>query len=540
MALSFIGRSPRRSPSWAKAGWAFSLFLTGFFPATILCETKPAPNDRHVVVVVWDGMRPDSVTERDTPTLWKLAREGVTFRQHHSVYPTATNVNGAAIATGVYPNRNSLLANREYRPQIDPRNAFENGDAPIIKKGDEVTGGKYLAAPTIAEMVRGAGRPTAIAGTKSVAVLHDRHAEWTTAVSKDSLTKFAAAPMPASLRDETVRLLGPFLIESGQTSDQRNTYATRALTEILWRDVLPAFSLLWLSDPDITQHEYAPGSELSVSAVRSSDRNLALVLEALAKRNAREKTDVLVVSDHGFSTIERGIDFPAELREAGFDATAAFEATPKAGQIMVVGNGGTILFYVIGHDREVTSRLIEWLQRSDFAGVVFAREKFEGTFPLDFVRANTADAPDVIVAMRWNPKPNRFGVPGQIITDAKRGAGKGSHATLSEFDVHNTLIASGPDFRRGMTSDVPSANIDIAPTVLRLLGVNAPQKFDGRVLTEAMNVRSTKLEAMTKTLEATRKFPSGEWRQHLRISLVGETLYIDEGNGAFEGTAKKP
>ena len=66
-------------------------------------------------------MRPDFVTERNAPTLWKLAREGVTFRRHHSVYPTATNVNGAALATGAYPNRNGLLANREYRPRIDPQ-----------------------------------------------------------------------------------------------------------------------------------------------------------------------------------------------------------------------------------------------------------------------------------------------------------------------------------------------------------------------------------------------------------------------------------
>lgn len=506
-----------------------------------LSEQEPAPTDRHVVVVVWDGMRPDSVTERDTPALWKLARDGVTFRQHHSVYPTATNVNGAAIATGVYPNRNSLLANREYRPQINPRTAFENCEPSIIKKGDEVTGGKYLGAPTIAEMVHAAGRRTAIAGTKSVAFLYDRHAEWTTAASKDSFTKFAAAPMPPSLRDEAVRLLGPFLTESGQTSDQRNTYATRALTEILWRDGLPAFSLLWLSDPDITQHEYAPGSEVSVAAVHSSDRNLALVLDALAKKNARETTDILVVSDHGFSTIGRGIDFPAELRKAGFDATEALEEKPKAGQIMVVGNGGTILFYVIEHDRAVTARLVEWLQRSDFAGVVFARDKLEGTFPLDFVRANTGDAPDVMVALRWNAKPNRFGVPGQIITDSARGAGKGSHATLSEFDVHNTLIAAGPDFRRGVTSDVPSANIDIAPTVLRLLGLDSPpQKFDGRVLAEAMNGRFTKPEALNKILEANRKFPSGEWKQHLRISLVGETVYIDEGNGAFSPSSSSP
>ena len=150
-------------------GWTTIIFLlfASLLPAPILCETKSAPNDRHVVVVVWDGMRPDFVSERNTPTLWKLAREGVTFRHHHSVYPTATNVNGAAIATGVYPNRNGLLANREYRPRIDPRRAFENGEPEVIKKGDETSGGKYLALPTIAEIVRAAGWGTAIVGTKS-------------------------------------------------------------------------------------------------------------------------------------------------------------------------------------------------------------------------------------------------------------------------------------------------------------------------------------------------------------------------------------
>jgi arylsulfatase A-like enzyme len=511
-------------------------FLACCLTALAHAEKETAPGERHVVVVVWDGMRPDFVTERNTPALWKLAREGVTFQQHHSVYPSATNVNGAAMATGVYPNRSSLLANREFRPAIDPRKPFENAELPVIKKADEVTGGKYIATPTIAEIVRGAGRRTAVVGTKAVAFLHDRHAEWTSGSSKD-FVKFAAAPMPPALGDETVRLLGPFPIQKGDTGDQRNTYATRALTEIMWRDGLPAFSLLWLCEPDLTQHETSPGSEPSLAAIHSSDRSLALVLEALEKKKMRETTDILVVSDHGFSTIERGIDFPAELRKAGFDAAATFTETPKRGQIMPVGNGGTILFYVIEHDRDVSTRLVEWLQHSDFAGVIFAREKFDGTFTLETVRANTADAPDVMVALRWNRNPNRFGVAGQIFADSKRGAGEGSHASLSPFDVHNTLIAAGPDFRERVATALPSSNVDLAPTVLRILGIEPPQKFDGRVLAEAMEERAGKIEALGKTIQASRKFPSGEWQQYLRVSLVGETVYIDEGNGSFE---KKP
>jgi arylsulfatase A-like enzyme len=506
------------------------LLLACFLPATVRGETNPAASDRHVVVVVWDGMRPDFISERNSPALWKLVREGVTFRHHHSVYPTMTYVNGAAIATGVYPNRNGLLGNREYRPRIDSQKEFESAAPEIIKKGDETSG--YLALPTVAEVVRAAGRRTVIIGTKSVVYLHDRHAEWTSA-GKNSV-KFAAAPMTQSVREGTLRLLGPFLKDPAKTSEDQNACATRVLTDILWRDDLPAYSLLWLSEPDLTQHEYSPGAELSMAAIRSSDRNLAAVLDALSKKNARETTDLLVVSDHGFSTIERGIDFPGELRADGFDAVAAFEQAPKAGQIMVVGNAGTIFFYIVGHDRAVASRLVEWLQHSDFAGVIFAREKFDGVFPLESIRVDMAEAPDVMVALRWNPKPNRFGIPGHIMTDATRGPGQGSHATLSEFDVHNTLIAAGPGFRRAMLNDLPSGNIDLAPTILHLLGLESPQKFDGRVLSEALTGQAPPLRAATETLEATRKFSSGDWRQHLRFSRVGEATYFDEGNGAFE------
>src|SRR5262245_55600909 len=108
---------------------------------------------RHVVLVVWDGMRPDFVTEKYAPTLDKLAHGGVRFRNHHSVYPTATDVNGAALATGCYPNRSGLAANLEFRPAINPRQPIDMGDPDSIKRGDEVSGGKYLAVPTFVEIL---------------------------------------------------------------------------------------------------------------------------------------------------------------------------------------------------------------------------------------------------------------------------------------------------------------------------------------------------------------------------------------------------
>jgi hypothetical protein len=158
----------------------------------------------------------------------------------------------------------------------------------------------------------------------------------------------------------------------------------------------------------------------------------------------------------------------------------------------------------------------------------------QGTFGLDQAKIDSNHAPDAVMAFRWNDSKNQFGIPGMIDADWQRKAGKGTHATLSRFDMHNTLIAAGPDFRRGQLDDLPTGNVDLAPAILRILGITAPQQLDGRVLSEAMiNIDMPALKPETKTIEATKNFPSGTWRQSLQTSRVGSTIYLEEGNGAF-------
>ena len=479
-------------------------------------------------------MRPDFVTEKYTPTLWKLRKEGVWFDNHHSVYPTATQVNGTAIAIGAYPHRTGLLANREYRPAIRPTAAIDTAVEELVQKGDEVTGGKYLELPTVAERVRKAGKSSVVAGSKSIALLHDRKAEWTTARRSELATVFAAAPMPRALRDEAEKLFGPLLVKPTDKNTERNAYTTRALIELLWRNGVADFSLLWLSDPDLTQHDTAPGAPEALAAIKSSDENLAAVLQALEAKKARASTNVLVVSDHGFSTITRAVDIPQLLVDAGFDPVVKSDDAPKPGQIVVVANGGSTLFYVIGRDPAITRRLVEFLQRSDFAGVIFTREKMEGTFDLETVRLERDSAPDVVLAMRWSDGENRFGVRGELVADATRSVGYGTHASLSRSDVHNTLVAAGPSFQRGATIRMPSGNIDIAPTVLHLLGIRPEEKLDGRVLNEAFSGGKEDLSLVkSETLEAGRAFGDEQWQQYLKTSRVGDTIYFDEGNGSF-------
>jgi hypothetical protein len=211
-----------------------------------------------------------------------------------------------------------------------------------------------------------------------------------------------------------------------------------------------------------------------------------------------------------------------------------FTGEPKKGDIMLVGNGGTVVFYVIGHDSAVTRRLVEFLQQSDFAGVIFTKESMHGTFDFDKANIQSVNEPDVEMAFRWNDSKNQFGIPGMIDGDWNRKAGKGTHATLSRFDMHNTLIAAGPDFRRGEGDESPSGNVDLAPTILRILGIKSTRELDGRILSEAMvgsNIAPAKPES--QTIQATRELAAGTWHQSIQISRVGSTTYLDEGNGSF-------
>ena len=520
----------------------------------IVCSSAaaavPAKPERHVVVVVWDGMRPDFVTEQNTPTLWKLAREGIIFRNHHAVYPSATMVNGTAMVTGIYPGKNGIIANHVYRPDIDPHHSIDVELPAVVKKGDEVSGGKYILVPTIAELVQHAGGRTVIASAKTVGLLLDRQADVGTA--KNCVTLFAGKSLPAEIIPSITATLGPF--PSGHL--QQDAWTTKAMTDCFWKDGVPALSVLWLGEPDLTQHESAPGAPAALAAVKSADENLAAVLSALDQRDARGRTDVFIVSDHGFSTIKRSVDLRRILNDAGFTAKieelriakdgnrsaggirdkTEFIDQPKPGDIMLAANGGSVLFYVVGHDKKLIRRLVEFLQQSDFAGVIFTKEPMEGTFGLTQALIQRGDAPDVVMAFRWTDLQNQFGVMGEIDADWQRAAGKGTHATLSRFDMHNTLIAAGPDFKRGQTDDLPTGNVDLVPTILQILGIKVPHQMDGRILSEAVAAPTSLLPAPkpeAKSIEARKDFPSGTWRQTLKISRVGSTIYLDEGNGAF-------
>lgn len=500
-------------------------------------DTPFTAQAEHVVLIVWDGMRPDFIRADTTPALQALAERGTFFANNHCVYVTSTEVNGAAIATGCYPVRTGIVANLEYRPDINLTRPVATENIFTCRLGDILREGRYLRVPTLAEMVQRAGHRTAVVGTKPVALLHDRAFGRTPVPG--SIIFFAGKTYPTSALAPLTARLGKFpdypSAEILAPNTAQNAWTTRALAEGLWRDGVPKFSTLWLGDPDYSQHLTQPGSPTALAALRDCDTHLGLVLAALHAKGVLEKTDLFIVSDHGFSTIDRTIDLTAIFKKAGFTTVRAYAKTPRPGEILLVALGGSTQLYVPGHDPALVQRLAAFLQSTDFAGPIFTREALPGTFALREVRLDSPDSPDILFSFRWSEGKNASGTDGLLVADARK-PGYGTHASLSKFDIHNTLVAAGPDIRPAFRDTLPTANVDVAPTILRILGIEPPAPMDGRVLLEALAaVDYDAPTPETKTLEAT----AGTWRQWLKITTFGQHTYLDEGNAAHM-TAQKP
>lgn len=525
--IDFPGGKPNRSPMRK-----FSLIL--FYFGLLLA---PAPavlaagHAKYFILVVWDGMRPDFVSPELTPALYSLRQEGVWFANHHSVYPTSTEVNGTALATGVFPEHSHITANKEYRREIDPLKPYRTQSLAAVRRGDELTGGHYIAVPTVAERLHAQDLNTAVAGAKPVALLHDRQARGDD--SKNPVW-FAEGCLPSSRLAALTNLFGRFP-DAVSPNVGRDQWATRCLTESFWGVELPRYSVLWLSEPDYSQHQHGPGSTEALAAIRNCDDRLATVLSELDRRGVRGETDVIVVSDHGFSTIGANCDFAESLRAAGFNARSSWDQPPKADDVVVVGNGGSVLLYVTGQSPVVISNVVVTLQQQPFSGVIFTRDALPGTFPLSEIKAAGPTAPDIIASTRWTRRPASDEHPHvEVFNDGyhEYSAGCGMHVTLSPTDLHNICVAAGPDFRRGVVDALPSGNVDIVPTLLKLMNIQTEPPLDGRVLGEALMDTDTSLRSVELgRREAHIQFADGVWEQYLTFTELDGVRYLEEGNG---------
>ena len=524
---------------------------------------------RIVVLMVWDGLRPDFVTQRDTPNLFRMAREGVRFDRHHAIFPTLTMVNATALATGAPPGVNGLEGNVFYVP-ADAAPAVSNTvpfeakpGAPTIAKdaqgqmvwaegaraivnlnGADGFKGRLIGLDTITQEVAREGGYVAVIGKQGPTSVFDNRVG-TVVDGKDMLGEphndylFASddlvEPMPASQKISSAM---PPDSKTAIADEQRDLYFARLAVE----DALPAAKraadagrpalvVLWQHNPDLTQHIAGLGTIPAMEALTLCDNNLMRLRAAIDALGIAGKTDLIVVSDHGFATIKFRIVLSEMLVAAGI------KKSHDSTDVIVAPNGGADLVYLSPSEfptpdsrRAVLQKIVNFAEAQEWCGPIFSRDSatppdersrrgrgrsrrapkpylgwIDGTFSQRVVGLyNPARSPDLVISFREEPNADNKGLTGpgnpafligeigQVSTRNKSAelmhpvkglvyadngtsqtftTGMGMHGAAGEREIHNFCAAIGPDFRRGFVDFNPTANTDVAPTITQILGV---------------------------------------------------------------------
>jgi predicted AlkP superfamily pyrophosphatase or phosphodiesterase len=334
--------------------------------AALAASPAAAGNAVLNLVLVLDGLRPDSITPEETPNLWRLRQEGVNFINSHSVFPTVTRVNATAIATGLYPDRNGIFGNTIYVREVDPNHAFGNDDHRNLLRLDTATRGRMVLAESLADILAAHGKTLAVvsSGTTGSALLVDPHAPqgvgvlvnawwepgvrvaFPQAVNDAILQRFPSAPPRGGAKDSYVEPV---------------RWTERVLREYVLSDLKPDVVINWLTEPDHLQHAIGAGSPAARAAIRDDDREVGLLLDRLRELGLADKTNIIVVSDHGFGHGVFGVNLTDELIKA------KVKAGPDSDDVVVASSGQTMLLHVRYRDPERIGAIVRFLQRQPWS-----------------------------------------------------------------------------------------------------------------------------------------------------------------------------
>jgi hypothetical protein len=360
--------------------------------------------------------------------------------------------------------------------------------------------------------------------------------------------------------------------------------------------VLPAFKaagkpfvlVFWSRDPDGTQHNQGdslgtlvPGinGPTSLAAIRNADDDLHALRVALRDLGLEDSTDVIVSSDHGFSTISKGsktspaaqtdltgvpagtlppgflaLDLARSLGmplrdpdkadavvQPGLDKTYPSRGNGLIGadatkpDVVVAANGGSDLIYLPQAGApDLAPKIVAFLLAQDYVSGLFVDDRlgdFAGTLPLSAIAlSGAAITPQPAIVVNFRSFSTGCSLPERCaveVADTTLQQGQGMHGSFSRADTGNFTAAIGPDFKRGYIDPAPVSNADVGMTIARILGLQLSAKGGllGRPFTEAMPGGT--LPLFTRgTLSSHAPGPNGLVTL-VRFQSVGGTRYLD-------------
>ncbi len=349
--------------------------LTRIFTATLAAgallagcgggSTASTMAPTRTIIMVWDGLRPDSVNATDTPNLYALRQSGVNFNDNHSTYPTFTMMNGSSFATGSFPKTSGFYGNTFWTPPQGNSSTIPVGNGasgasqdyqdPVFTEDYQVLttlntyySGQLLLVKSLFATAQSAGLVTAAIGKSGAAYIQDLgqggvFLDENTVQPRSLVTELQANgfALPANIVNNysgtnavtlagtngsptakagyvtfnttaydtaaipaiTVASRDPTDTTQGEPADAANKYMMSVFTQYILPQKKPMLSLIWFRTPDNVEHGYGPGTANMKAGLRSQDARLGELIAALRANGMDSTTNIVVVSDHGHSSV---------------------------------------------------------------------------------------------------------------------------------------------------------------------------------------------------------------------------------------------
>jgi predicted AlkP superfamily pyrophosphatase or phosphodiesterase len=376
-----------------------------------------------VILLSWDGVRHDYLDRAEFPGLGRIENDGLRAERLIPIFPSSTFPNHTALATGTYADRHGIVDN-----------VFRDGERGVYDYSND---GAWIDAEPLWVTAERQGVRAAVffwVGSET-----DWHGIGAT---------YRRAPFDSD-------------VDEGEKVDQI----------LAWLDLpveqRPGLIMMWWRGADRVGHTKGPDHPDIAIELRKQDDHLARLLAGIDRREGWGHTTLLIVSDHGMTEVSKAIEVREPLERAGIAADVL---------------GGTAVVRVYLEDpkqRDAAYRVLKPLSNAK----VYTAE----TIP-DALRVKHPSRNGDLMLVTTPPHTFRrrgrvraaVSWLGSLFTDSKTG---GHGYAPDHPDMGAVFLGMGRGLPRGVRIG-PVRNIDIAPTIAVLLGIDPPAHAEGRAIGE--------------------------------------------------------
>lgn len=406
-----------------------------------------------VVLVTLDGLPARALNDPrlPMPTLRKMVAEGAHADSMQPINPTITWPNHTTLITGVPASAHHVMANGLITLP-------EDGGKPAVKPW--VNKDRLVNAQTLYDALATKGMSTG--QIDWVAIYGAKNVSW----------QLAEKPDPDGAIAHDLEKQGLVTRQQLASFD----HSSPAWRDEIWTDGAvdivthhtPNLLLVHLLQTDTLQHEYGALSPAAYAAYAYADTRLALLVAAAKKAGILGRTTFIVASDHGFENYSQIIRPNAALTR--LDLLHKQHGKVR-GNVWAVPDGGETSIFIrdTAHRVATESRIKRYFAKLPGIAHIYTNAEAQAIgIPAS---GSTDQAPDLYLVAKLG-YAFEWGAAGALterVTPAR-----GTHGYLnSDPDMQAIFVAWGAHIRRGV--DLGSiSNLQVAPTIARLLGVSLP------------------------------------------------------------------